>query len=425
VTFGESSISAGRPGGDTAASARPLVSIVTIFLNAEKYLREAVDSVLAQSYPCWELLLIDDGSTDSSTAIATGYASLDRIQYLEHEGHQNRGMSASRNLGIWNARGAFIAFLDSDDVLLPNGLERLVTVAGADADIACGATRFWYGWTGDPEDAQKDWVANDATGRYDPPAMLTRMLLNEGIQPPPCSFVIRRELCLNIGGFEDDFRGLYEDTVFLAKAFLRGRVAVTTECVALYRQHSESSCYKAMMSGEWDPQGPNPARSRYLYWLRRYLQRQRISNPKPWVALYRALFPYQHPKLYECGRALVQAREHLSDRWNTLVRKLLRRPTGWIRLERLNVDEAGFGEACLRWSAPDAAELEVRVGSPNGPVLSHSGASGIGKWKQWFAEGTTFYLKDTTGTIARVRVRADPCRRAVGSPVEDRLPLPT
>ena len=123
----------------------PLVSAITIFLDAETFLREAIESVLAQTYANWELLLVDDGSTDGSTEIALGYARLypQRIRYLEHEGHRNRGMSASRNLGIPHARGEYIALLDADDVWLPLKLERQVAILESDPESAMvyGATR--------------------------------------------------------------------------------------------------------------------------------------------------------------------------------------------------------------------------------------------------------------------------------------------
>src|SRR5690348_3334121 len=98
-------------------SESPLVSVIIIFWNAEPFLAEAVASVVAQSYPDWELLLVDDGSTDGSTALAQQIVVRDpqRMRYLEHPGHANRGMSATRNLGIAQARGTYLAFLDADD----------------------------------------------------------------------------------------------------------------------------------------------------------------------------------------------------------------------------------------------------------------------------------------------------------------------
>src|SRR5438876_10917096 len=106
-------------------SNQPLVSVVIIFWNAERFLREAIESVFAQAYVNWELLLVDDGSTDGSTAIARSGVEQDpqRVRYVEHPGHDNRGMSASRNLGIGNAQGAVVAFLDAEHVRPSNLLE--------------------------------------------------------------------------------------------------------------------------------------------------------------------------------------------------------------------------------------------------------------------------------------------------------------
>ena len=95
-------------------AATPLVSVVMPFLDGIHFLPEAIDSVVTQTYPEWELLLVDDGSTDGSSALARDYARgrPDRIRYLEHAGHANRGKSTSRNLGIAQARGELLAFLD-------------------------------------------------------------------------------------------------------------------------------------------------------------------------------------------------------------------------------------------------------------------------------------------------------------------------
>jgi hypothetical protein len=104
---------------ETVLHSQPLVSAIIIFLNAEKFIREAIESVFAQTYDNWELLLVDDGSTDASTEIAHRYAEqyAGKVRYLEHEDHQNLGMSASRNLGINNAKGKYI-YPDLSGILL-------------------------------------------------------------------------------------------------------------------------------------------------------------------------------------------------------------------------------------------------------------------------------------------------------------------
>ena len=88
-------------------SSKTIVSVIIPFLNAEKFIREAIESVLRQSYDNWELLLIDDGSTDGSTEVALMYTERHpgKVRYFEHKDHQNRGTCASRNLGIRHASG--------------------------------------------------------------------------------------------------------------------------------------------------------------------------------------------------------------------------------------------------------------------------------------------------------------------------------
>jgi glycosyltransferase involved in cell wall biosynthesis len=128
------------------------VSVVMIFLNAAKFIEEAIESVFAQTYSSWELLLVDDGSTDASTEIARNYANqyVDQVRYLEHAGHKNRGMSASRNLGTRNCKGKCVAFLDADDLWLSHKLERQTAILESKPKVAMvyGATQYWYSWIG-------------------------------------------------------------------------------------------------------------------------------------------------------------------------------------------------------------------------------------------------------------------------------------
>src|SRR4051812_5156182 len=107
----------------------PLVSVVLIFLNEERFLEEAVQSVREQTLTDWELILVDDGSTDRSTAIARDLAAQDeRIRYVEHPRHANRGMAASRNVGVGNGSAPYVAFIDGDDVWAPFKLYEQVEI---------------------------------------------------------------------------------------------------------------------------------------------------------------------------------------------------------------------------------------------------------------------------------------------------------
>lgn len=96
-----------------------MISIITPFYKSEKYLGDAIQSVLNQSYSDWEIILINDGSPDNSKEIALS-CNDSRIRYFEQK---NKGVSAARNLGLANMKGNFFCFLDADDVLPKQSLE--------------------------------------------------------------------------------------------------------------------------------------------------------------------------------------------------------------------------------------------------------------------------------------------------------------
>lgn len=101
-----------------------LVSIVMPSYNTEKYIAESIESVLAQTYPYWELIIVDDCSTDASDAAVAPYLADTRIRYLKNE--TNSGAAVSRNYALREAKGKWIAFLDSDDTWEPEKLEKQI-----------------------------------------------------------------------------------------------------------------------------------------------------------------------------------------------------------------------------------------------------------------------------------------------------------
>lgn len=116
----------------------PKISIIVPVYNMERYLRQCVDSILAQTFKEWELLLIDDGSKDSSAAICDEYAAVDsRIRVIHKE---NGGLADTRNMGIEMATAPLIGFIDSDDWVDPDMYETLYdTLVKSEADISmCG-----------------------------------------------------------------------------------------------------------------------------------------------------------------------------------------------------------------------------------------------------------------------------------------------
>jgi glycosyltransferase involved in cell wall biosynthesis len=293
-----------------SSSDTPLVSIVTIFLDAERFLSEAIDSIRAQTYEHWELLLVDDGSRDDSSLIARDHAARDpdRIRVLEHPGRENRGMSASRNLGLEHARGELIGLLDSDDVYRPTRLAHQVGLLSAhpEAGAIYGTTEYWYSWTGLPQDVARDrprrrGVPADALVR--PPTLLARFLRDEVRTPCTCGILMRRDAVARAGGFENEFRGMYEDQVFFYKLFATSAVWVDGACLDRYRQHPDSWCHRARERGEWDGSDrPTVLHRRFLDWLQAYVEAADLTDRALRAELDRQLSAYTNPVRYRVSK---------------------------------------------------------------------------------------------------------------------------
>lgn len=285
---------------------KPLVSVIIPFLNAEKFFEEAVESVLAQTYTEWELILVDDGSTDKSTHIALEYKNKhpDKISYLQHNQHVNRGISASRNLGIRNAKGVYIATLDADDVWLPNKLEEQVNIMESNSEIGMvyGNTKHWYSWTKNVQDIERDYYMHDRiqegtlklNNLISPPTLLILAMEGKIEIASMSNIMLRKDILIYLGGYEDVFNGMHEDQAVLAKFFVNSKVYIANTCWDLYRQHQDSCFHTALASGQ--------KRSReifFLEWLEKYILAQNINNPYLLKAIRDKKFRYQYPSIYK------------------------------------------------------------------------------------------------------------------------------
>lgn len=250
---------------------RPLISVVMIFRDAERFMAEAVRSVLDQTYSRIELLLVDDGSVDRSGPMARDFAAEapDKVRVLHHPGQVNRGMSASRNLGIEGARGDLIGFLDADDAWDRDHLARQAALLAGHpaAGLVCGRALNWRSWAGDgqPDDWSPLPFAPETV--VPPPHMLTAVLRRGAYSVPMCSLLVRAELLRDVGGAEEQFRGLFEDQVLLAKLHLTAASVIDGGLTARYRQHSWSSTAVAQRDGSYHPSDPNPAYETFIRWL--------------------------------------------------------------------------------------------------------------------------------------------------------------
>lgn len=249
---------------------RPEVSAIVIVYNGAAFLEEAAASILAQTFTDYELLIVDDGSTDGTPAIAERLRREhpDRIAVLRHPDGANLGMSASRNLGITHAKGEFVAFLDSDDVWEPQKLAEQVEAMRREpsAGIVYGRALIWRSWG--PSESDFYYDLGVEPGRlYAPPQLFLRQLRNVDQTPTSSGAMLRRSLVEAVGGFEPSFRAMFEDQVFFAKALLAAPAYVSGATWFRYRQHPGSATAISAASG-----ADEQARIRYLEWLTGYLQ---------------------------------------------------------------------------------------------------------------------------------------------------------
>ncbi|NCJ08454.1 glycosyltransferase [Synechococcales cyanobacterium C] len=271
-------------------NSRPLVSCIIIFLNEEQFLEAAIQSILAQTYTDWELLLVDDGSTDLSASLARQYAQdhPNQIYYLEHPQHQNLGMSASRNLGLTHAQGDYIAFLDGDDVWTPEKLTRQIALLRAhpEASFIFGPLLAWYSWSTKTPIDHLYGVGPTGMHPYadqvvQPPQLLTLQLQNEEFIPSGA--LIAKDVIQQVGGFETTFRTSYEDAVLWVKLCLVATAFVSSECWYHYRIHPQS------VSRTEDQQGLMLEKQKiFLKWVSDYLKSTDVRDFQVWQALHQA-----------------------------------------------------------------------------------------------------------------------------------------
>jgi glycosyltransferase involved in cell wall biosynthesis len=284
----------------------PLVSVVTAFYNEEKFLEETILSVVHQSYPHWELILVDDGSPDASTLIAKKYAELypGRINYFQHEHHANKGVCRSRNLGIANSSGELIAYLDADDVWLKNKLADQVKIfqQHPDASVLMEASRYWYSWESPDRDDVDIQIGTTQDKLYPPPELvITLYPLGDGAAPCPSGMMVRKKVHDKIH-FVEDFIGrtaVYEDQAFLAQLYLNENVFVSSSVNNLYRQRIASQVHSVHQDGRY-----HEVRYFYLQWFENYLLAKRISDSRIQKLLRKAMFPYERPIIYKIWKKL-------------------------------------------------------------------------------------------------------------------------
>lgn len=214
---------------------RPLVSVIMPAYNAEKYIAEAISSVLSQSYTNWQLLILDDCSTDHTAEIAEDFEKADtRIRVLRNP--RNMGVAKTRNRGIDMAKGEWVALLDSDDRWHDDKLEKQLVVAdSSDADIIYCS----YALTDESGEHLADYIVPETT---DYNAMLKECVLS-------CSTVLLHHSLLTCHHFSHSF--YQEDYVLWLELMKSGYKAMASrEVLADYRLVKGSRSHNKLISAK-------------------------------------------------------------------------------------------------------------------------------------------------------------------------------
>jgi len=178
----------------------PLVSVVIPAYNAERTLKASIDSVLVQDFRDFEIIVVNDGSSDSTKSILAAYDS--QIQVIDQN---NRGAPAARNTGVRAARGKYIAFLDSDDLWNPDKLTQSVHALEANPSASLVFT--------DCRGLRADGTGSTFYSYSGAPSL--KEMLDNGFEIVPSAVTIRRDVFEACGGFSDRFAPIYFEDLWL------------------------------------------------------------------------------------------------------------------------------------------------------------------------------------------------------------------
>jgi teichuronic acid biosynthesis glycosyltransferase TuaG len=174
------------------------ISVITPAFNSGNYIAQSIEAVQSQTFTDWELIIVDDGSTDNTKGIVEEFIKSDsRIKYIyQANGKQGK----ARNIAISEANGEYLAFLDSDDLWVPNKLEKqLACILEKKVDLV-----FTQGWSFQSSIEEDVKEVDTPLGIQKNSQLLMKQLYGYGL--PILSVLVKTKVVLNVGGFEEDLR---------------------------------------------------------------------------------------------------------------------------------------------------------------------------------------------------------------------------
>jgi len=212
----------------------PVVSVIVPSYNAAPFIEETLNSIFAQTYRDYEVIVVNDGSPDTPKLERVLAPYQNRIAYIKQE---NRGPAGARNTGIRHAHGEFLAFLDSDDIWLPEFLERQLNFfrENPSFDLVCADCVYF----GDTTLQGKSWQSLDP---IEPPVTWEKILPRYGGAFP--SFVlVRRQIVSKVGFFDQESSPLEDYNYWLRLLYCGGKWAYHPKVLGRRRVHSQSLTY--------------------------------------------------------------------------------------------------------------------------------------------------------------------------------------
>ncbi len=207
------------------------VSVVIPTYNYGQFIKKAVESVLEQTLPISEIIVVDDGSTDDTEKIIKEFG--DKIIYIKQ---QNLGVCAARNNGVKHSSGDFIVFHDADDILYPSKIEKQVDIFSEDPEIGfvhCGMREF-NSETGETiqihTEGEEGWIAEEL------------LLFEKPVIVGPGSIIIKRSVFDEVGGFDTGLKN-GEDWEFCYRVARKYKIGFAREVLFDYRNHMSNAHY--------------------------------------------------------------------------------------------------------------------------------------------------------------------------------------
>ena len=201
----------------------PKISVIMPAYNAEKYIKEAIDSILIQTFPDFEFIIIDDGSTDSTAEIVNGYSD-SKIRFWPNA--RNMGVAATLNRGLDLACGEYIARMDADDISMRERFSKQVDYLDTHPNVAvCGTAIELF---------CNEAVIGTRFPSTEPEKIKEDLFFSCGIAHP--SVMMRRTAILDLGGYDPAFNGM-EDYELWCRVADKSKIATLSEILLRYRLH--------------------------------------------------------------------------------------------------------------------------------------------------------------------------------------------